>query len=209
MGRTGGSRGRLYGRGGDGASLTQWRHVGGHTTVQKRERPPTTTKGTVMIGLHAGVDGMQRAAEFGRRPRALSHWAAPGDERAVRVNRASGSYALVQDIAGVRGKAGIRIEADRVELHLGGFEIVGCDGSLAGIEVSRPGANIGIRAGRIRGWGREGIDAQRSAYCEMDEVEIKGNGGDALLAGCQTVLRDCRLSGNGHRPMRGLWRLTV
>jgi hypothetical protein len=115
----------------------------------------------------------------------------------------------VQDVFGVHGRAGIRIAADDVELHLGGFEIVGCPGSLDGISVANEGARVVLHAGVIRGWGRAGVDAQRARRCELDDLAINDNAGESIVVGGQTVIRNCRCFGNAGRSARSLWRLAV
>jgi hypothetical protein len=142
----------------------------------------------------------------GGRPRTLSLWGSPGDDRAVIVIHRPGAYALAQDVIGVPGKAAIRIEASRVELILGGFELVGCAGSLEGIVIAHDGARVRISNGRIRGWGRDAIDARRAAVCELEQMEIKGRIGESLVAGGETVVRNCRLLGSDRRWAWGLWR---
>jgi len=117
--------------------------------------------------------------------RALSLCAFPGDRRSVMVIDRPGVYALVQDVSGVRGKSGIRIEADRVGLFLGCFALRGCAGSLDGVEVACRGASLVVRGGAIEGWGRHGVNGRMALRCDVEGVRLDENqcGAVAQLAG--------------------------
>jgi hypothetical protein len=106
-----------------------------------------------------------------------------------------GRYVLGHDLAGTRGKAGIRIDAD-VFLDLGGFAVEGAAGTLDGIVVGA-GRRAVVSNGSIRRWSGSGVNAGSAAWCEVRDVEISHNGRAGLVMGEEGEIATCRLSANG------------
>src|SRR5262249_23210564 len=78
----------------------------------------------------------------------------PGGSNSLYRITQAGSYYLTGNVQGVAGKSGIEIVASQVTIDLGGFELVGVAGSLAGIDMNNGGAGnlfgVTIRDGTIR-----------------------------------------------------------
>ena len=87
----------------------------------------------------------------------------PGDATASFVIVKPGSYCLPDNVAGVSGKNGIRIDTDDVTLDLAGYAMIGVSGSLNGILINNH-LRIAVRNGSISGWGSNGLDGT-SARC--------------------------------------------
>ncbi|HJT95422.1 MAG TPA: hypothetical protein VJ777_26370 [Mycobacterium sp.] len=112
-----------------------------------------------------------------------------------------GRYYLTRNLTGSAGQSGVTIAADNVTLDLGGFTLVGVNGSVNGVFVSGARTGITIEGGTIRGW-FNGIDATAATYSRVVGTAVIANGqalGDGsygILIGESSVVRDCQVSIN-------------
>ena len=120
----------------------------------------------------------------------------PGDEHALIVVSRPGVYILTEHLHAVPGKAGVRIEADNVTLDLGGRTMTGCEGSLDGVTVTTVAANITLRNGDIRGWGRDGVDLSNAVGATVLNLRLFDNGGYGLLLGSGARVVNCLMDRN-------------
>lgn len=104
---------------------------------------------------------------------------------------------LVGSLTGQAGQNGITIDADDVEVDLGGFALLGVVGSLDGIRVGNSHANLAVRRGSVRGWGGDGVDAANARNCRFDDLVASGNGGDGMRGGERTAVQHCVADANG------------
>src|SRR2546421_4223542 len=104
----------------------------------------------------------------------------PGDGTAVFVISQPGSYCLGDNVVGVSGKNGIRIDADNVTLDLAGFGVLGVGGSLSGILINNH-IHIAIRNGSISGWGGAGLEGTAGALARIDDLRADVNVGNGIV----------------------------
>lgn len=121
---------------------------------------------------------------------------APGDADALHVIREPGLYALHAHIRGVRGKRGVRVDADNVTIDLHGHTLIGCEFSRDGIAVSDTAANVRVRNGSVRSWGGVGIDLANAINSDLLNVKIFDNARGAVRLGAGAVLTDCVVGGD-------------
>lgn len=124
----------------------------------------------------------------------------PGDADSVFRISQPGSYYLVGNVEGVAGKHGIEIEASGVSLDLNGFTLAGVAGSLCGVYTSSTSEDVGIRNGRVTGWGEDGVSVvvvvgQRCGTIE--NVVASRNGERGIHAGTGAIVRGCTAHDNG------------
>jgi parallel beta-helix repeat protein len=124
----------------------------------------------------------------------------PGDADSVCRITQPGSYYLVGNVDGVAGKHGIEIEASGVSLDLNGFTLAGVAGSLCGVYTSSTSEDVGVRNGRVTGWGEDGVSVvvvvgQRCGTIE--NVVSSHNGERGIHAGTGAVVRGCTAHDNG------------
>jgi hypothetical protein len=117
-----------------------------------------------------------------------------------------GSYRLSSDLVVTPGATGIWIEADDVTLDLNGFNVVGSPKDFAdGIFIMS--ANVEVRQGTVRSFGRHGIFSrnQRCLDCvdaegvRIIDVRAIGNGFNGIRLESQGALVDgCSAHTNGN-----------
>lgn len=111
-----------------------------------------------------------------------------------------GSYFLSQTITGESTKNGIEIRATDVTLDLNGFSLIGAPGSMNGIEVFLSGTNqdVLIVNGKLRSWGKNGIDVPASESLEVELAKIRavGNLENGIQVACESNIIDCRATEN-------------
>ena len=121
----------------------------------------------------------------------------PGDSTNLFIISNSGSYYLTGNVTGASGKNGIVINADNVTVNLNGFTLSGGNGSLKGVVVAGARQNITISTGIVSGWGGTGADASTASNSQLFGLLLSGNGGDGLVAGSASVVRNIVASNNG------------
>lgn len=120
-----------------------------------------------------------------------------GDDQAVvRITR-PGAYLQRADIQGKPGQCGIVIEADNVTIEMDGHAVTGCPGSLDGIVVRGNCTSVTLKNGRVRAWGREGVDLAAALVAKVVSLEITDNKGCGLLLGPAARVTDCLVDRNG------------
>ena len=98
----------------------------------------------------------------------------PGDATATRVISQPGSYYLSGELDGAAGKTGIRIDANFVNLDLGGnFVIYNPAGTLDGILVNS-GDMVSISNGSVFGFGGSGIKIIAGSNFTIRDVTVQG-----------------------------------
>ena len=126
----------------------------------------------------------------------------PGDSTNQFIITASGSYYLTGNVNGTSGKNGIAITSGDVTIDLNGFGLLGASGSLSGAVVSGARQNVVIYNGTTRGWGSNGIDAAGASGAQLTRLQVSGNGGAGLIAGSNSLVRDCVAAGNSGDGIR-------
>jgi hypothetical protein len=125
----------------------------------------------------------------------------PGDADSLFTITQPGSYYLTGSITGVSGKSGIKIASSGVSIDLNGFELRGVAGSLDGVTMTTAYylANISIRNGSARGWGRDGINLVEypPAGMSMTDILSADNARYGIGAGYSAVLTRCNACANG------------
>ena len=125
----------------------------------------------------------------------------PGDAGAVYVITEPGHYHLTEDLEGVPGKGGIRIEAQDFVLDLNGHAVLGADGTRVGIdwrvpenpldfdEIAQRGV---VKNGAVRGWS---LGVQMFGLGVVEDLLIRDN----TLCGVSmssAIVRRCELFNN-------------
>jgi hypothetical protein len=108
----------------------------------------------------------------------------------------TGSYYLTTNLTGTTSAAGILISANDVTLDLNGFALIGVAGSLDGVSLTNAWTNLVVLNGTIRDWGGRGIDATSARNSQFERLRILSNGGVGLLAGPESLIRDCLVQGS-------------
>jgi hypothetical protein len=103
-------------------------------------------------------------------------------------------------------EAGIVIKADHVDLDLGGFALVGAEGSSVGVVASLPEKrdalyDVCVHGGSLVQWGGSGLDLSVVQGARVDAVHVTGTGtpkvaSSGLRVGTAAVVRDCTAIGN-------------
>ena len=129
----------------------------------------------------------------------------PGDAGSVYVIDEPGSYYLVENLVGVSGQSGIRVEADNVTLDLNGFVVDGNSVGLTGIDAAAFPETLVVKNGTVRDWTGDGVDL-RSDSAVASDLRLIGNarwGIDAEGAfGVQIRDRIARDNGDPQAPAR-------
>jgi hypothetical protein len=127
-----------------------------------------------------------------------------------RIN-APGRYVLAGSLTSrlkpPRGsEAGIVIQADHVELDLGGHVLTGAEGSTSGIVAVLPEkrdelVDICVRNGTVTRWGGEGVDLGVVQGARLVDLRAWGNGAPrttalGLRAGPSAIVEDCASMSN-------------
>ncbi len=127
----------------------------------------------------------------------------PGNESAIYIINAPGSYYLTGNIIGENAKHGILVQADNVTIDLKGFSLIGAPGSQSGICFD-PGAMGGaVGNGMIRLWGGRGIDAEDLVTCRVADITSIDNGSDGIRLGTDGLAKDCVVRGNAEWGISG------
>jgi parallel beta-helix repeat protein len=148
-----------------------------------------TTIGSVVIGLISLLTSAVQAT-------CIEVNSLPGDGDAVFVISQPGSYCLSDNVAGVSGKNGIRIDADNVTLDLAGFAMLGVSGSLSGIFINTH-FHIAIRNGSISGWGGAGLEGTAGALARIDDLRADVNVGNGIVINSGSQVNNCIAFQNG------------
>jgi parallel beta-helix repeat protein len=120
----------------------------------------------------------------------------PGDAANSFIITAPGSYYLVGNIVGARGKHGISIRANDVTLDLNGFALIGSGTGLCGVHVPNAQSGFYIHDGSVRGWTSGGVQAA-AAVTLAEKLRLADNAGPAGLAvGNGSMVKDCVASSN-------------
>jgi parallel beta-helix repeat protein len=114
----------------------------------------------------------------------------PGDATSVFVISQPGSYCLGNNINGVDGKNGIRIDADNVTLDLAGFAVLGAGGSLNGILINSH-LDVVVRNGSVSGWGGHGLDGTNGGLARIEDLRVDANGGNGLVLNSGSKVNNC------------------
>jgi parallel beta-helix repeat protein len=114
----------------------------------------------------------------------------PGDASSVFVISKPGSYCLEDNVGGVAGKNGIKIDADNVTLDLVGFAVLGVPASLNGILINNH-FHIVIRNGSISGWGNHGLQGTNGALSRIEDLRTDANGGNGLVINSGSQVNNC------------------
>jgi hypothetical protein len=112
------------------------------------------------------------------------------------VIRRPGRYFLDRHLKGIRGRHGIKVEADGVTIDLRGHTVCGCEFSLVGILVAEAVCRVRVCNGSVRGWGGVGVDLSGAIRAELDNVKVFDNRSGALRLGAGAVLTDCIVGGD-------------
>jgi parallel beta-helix repeat protein len=120
----------------------------------------------------------------------------PGDANAVFVISQPGSYCLGDNVTGVAGKNGIRIDADNVTLDLAGFAMLGVGGSLNGILINNH-LHIAIRNGSISGWGSAGVEGTAGGQARIEDLRVNANAGNGIVINSGSQVNNCIAGQNG------------
>lgn len=100
----------------------------------------------------------------------------------------SGSYYLTENILGLGGEFGIRINASNVRLDLNGHTVIGNNEvqELDGIKVF--GSNVVIRNGTIRNFDVDGINCQAgTSGVHLIDLQVVGNFNDGAQCGSALI----------------------
>lgn len=110
-----------------------------------------------------------------------------------------GYYEVTCCLEGVADENGITIEGDAkdVTIDLGGYSLIGVEGSRDGIHAESIAANIVVRNGTVRNWGGEGIDLSRGWNGRVNHVQSVSNGGTGILAADGCLIDQCQVRDNG------------
>ena len=119
-----------------------------------------------------------------------------GDADALHVIREPGIYKLFAHIRGVRGKRGIRVDADNVTIDLHGHTLMGCEFSRDGIAVTDTAANVRVQNGSVLAWGGVGVDLANAINSDLVNVKVFDNVHGAVRLGAGAVLTDCVVGGD-------------
>lgn len=112
----------------------------------------------------------------------------------------SGSYYVSGQLCGCANSNGISVYTNHVRIDLCGFPILGGPGSLSGVYVAVPAANISVKNGIVSGWGRFGIDATNSKDVVFADLKAFQNGYGGLYAGENAMVERCSAYNNGYDP---------
>jgi hypothetical protein len=126
----------------------------------------------------------------------------PGDATAEFVISQPGSYCVPNNIVGVSGKSGIRIDSDSVTLDLGGFAMLGVSGSLSGILINTH-VHIVVRNGSVSGWGIDGVDGSTAGLARIDDLRADANAGAGISINSGSQVNNCVAAENGGVGMGG------
>lgn len=119
----------------------------------------------------------------------------PGDAGSVFRITQPGSYYLTDDVVGVAGKQGIKIEASEVTLDLSGMAVRGIPGATIGISIT--GHNVVIRNGLVSSWSSQGILAPEATHVTLREVRLVNNKSMGANLGAYAAVYDSEAAGNG------------
>ncbi|HEX4825916.1 MAG TPA: hypothetical protein VFV19_16570 [Candidatus Polarisedimenticolaceae bacterium] len=118
-----------------------------------------------------------------------------------------GSYYLTDNIQGVGGVHGIRIASPNVDLHLGGFHMLGAppNGLPQGSAIVCDQSNVTVYDGTVVGWGR-GVDFEHaSLFIVWDVTSINSSSGGFFLGDRgQAYDCDCYSSGGNGFTLSGV-----
>jgi hypothetical protein len=116
---------------------------------------------------------------------------------------------LTTNLTGSAGQNGITILAGGVTLDLSGFELTGVPGSVAGIFVGVPRANIAVRNGTVRNWEGDGMDMGNAANGQYRGLRLSENVGRGLRSGANSTVVRCTARGNSGGGIRGAEGCTI
>lgn len=125
----------------------------------------------------------------------------PGTATALFSITQPGSYYLTGNVTGMAGKNGIEITVapigPSVTIDLMGYELTGVAGSLDGILVTAAATqNLAVRNGTVRAWGGDGVDVFNASNSLLEDLRVRGNGGNGLRAGAANTVRGCKAVSN-------------
>lgn len=126
----------------------------------------------------------------------ISSATTPGNSFSTYRITEPGSYYLTGDIHGVSGQHGIRVESENVVIDLGGFALVGVDGSGDAISVTSGSRNLTVRDGVITEW-NDGIRGVSGGGARYERLTLHNNRGVGLVSGSSSVIIDCTASHSG------------
>ena len=107
-----------------------------------------------------------------------------------------GSYYLTTNLTGAASANGITVQASDVTIDLHGFTLAGVSGSLNGVAVSSAQNGLAIFGGVVQGWGGSGISAASASGGQFSQLTLQQNSGAGLVAGTNSLVRDCVAIGN-------------
>lgn len=126
----------------------------------------------------------------------------PGDAGSLYVIAESGSYYLTQDLIGVAGKHGIRVEASNVTIDLNGFTLLGTAVGTDGSAIVAATFGLSVHSGIIRNWPGSGVAASQTHWGLFQDLTVLYNEGDGLSAGAESVVERCIADSNGQNGLR-------
>jgi parallel beta-helix repeat protein len=116
----------------------------------------------------------------------------PGDPFGVYVISQPGSYYLTGDIAGVAGKAAIRVTAPSATIDMMGFSIIGGGN---GIDANQASEGVTVRNGHVRGTSGHGVLGYSGAAGSPSHFEclsVVGASASGILPGNNSIVRWCQ-----------------
>ncbi len=107
----------------------------------------------------------------------------------------SGSYYLVRSLTGTNG---ITIDADDIQLDLGGYSIEGASNNYdSGITVMPDVMNVTIKNGAISDWAKYGIDGTNGQHFQVINILANLNGQGGIRIGNNALVAGCTATENG------------
>lgn len=108
-----------------------------------------------------------------------------------------GSYYLTRDITASPGQFGITVIVSDVTIDLNGFTLRGVVGAFDAIDLGFQNRNITVRNGAVAAWPGVAIKGASAIGARYERLTIRSNTGGGIVAGADSMISDCVVSGNG------------